>query len=210
MRRKNMSIHARARIYNLQYLLVWHHITLGRMGSAPSSPSLSLESTGSTPSLVSPSRDSLSTINRRLLRCPCFPGGHGAGSLWLSVSWSWLRPLRRVELVAPHDEFNSSSSVYNPTYEYSYIHILPGIHIRSVIILPRTFRSLRSVRHSIISMPVRPASPRARSTTPLHLILSIHFILSTRSLQEHFVPFRNSFCILMTFFPTYPFHFVNT
>ena len=32
------------------------------MGSAPSSPSLSLESTGSTPSLESPSKDSLSTI----------------------------------------------------------------------------------------------------------------------------------------------------
>ena len=31
-----------------------------------------------------------------------------------SASWCWLCLLSWVELVAPHDEFNSGSSVYNP------------------------------------------------------------------------------------------------
>ena len=31
-----------------------------------------------------------------------------------SASWSWLCLLSWVELVAPHDEFNSGRSVYNP------------------------------------------------------------------------------------------------
>ena len=48
--------------YSCPYNIYSYHITLGRMGSAPSSLSLSLEPTGSTPSLESPSRDSISTI----------------------------------------------------------------------------------------------------------------------------------------------------
>ena len=60
--RRSMSIHTHARTYHTIFNICSYHITLGRMGSAPSSPSLSLESTGSTPSLESPSRDSLSTI----------------------------------------------------------------------------------------------------------------------------------------------------
>ena len=47
--------------------------------------------------------------------------------------------------------------------------------------LHQTLRFLRSVRHSSISAHVRPVRPPARSTTSLHSIWSIPFILSVRS-----------------------------
>ena len=38
------------------------------------------------------------------------------------------------------------------------------------------------------SVPVPPARPHARSTTALHFIFAIRFILVIRSIEEHFVP----------------------
>ena len=121
-------------MYNIQYLLVWYLITLGRVGSAPSSPSLNLESTGSTPSLESVSRYSLSTMIFAFF--DALPSlVDTVQGLWLSVPRSWLCLLRRVWLVliGPHDEFNSNSSVYNPhirvlVYTWTlYTCTIPGI-----------------------------------------------------------------------------------
>ena len=58
-----------------------------------------------------------------------------------------------------------------------------------------------------VSVPVRPARPPARSTTAMHFILAIRFILAICSLYEHFVPSRTLFCLLTMFFPTYT-HFI--
>ena len=84
-----------------------------------SSPSLSLESTGSTPSLESPSRDSLSLIFGFIEALPSLMG-QGAETLVTVGVVVLVVSVAPVELVATPDEINGSSSAYNPTYEYTH------------------------------------------------------------------------------------------
>ena len=69
-------------------------------------------------------------------------------------------------------------------------YLVPGIYLYSRfkdyqvdIILVYLFQ-----QNARFSVPVPPARPHARSTTALHSIFSIRFILVIRSIEEYFVP----------------------
>ena len=110
-----------------------------------------------TPSLESPSRDSLSTNLAFLEALPSLVDM--IKGLYDSVWWSLLCLSRRVYLVPPHDEFSSSSSVYNP-----HIHI-PGIiciwYLVRIIRL-RTYMQQSSVAPANALIGVRDSSKKSR------------------------------------------------